>query len=409
MSNQSFVIVGTGQAGGWAARTLRDEGFEGRVVLVGEEDFPPYERPPLSKQVLLGEAPVETAFLWPEAELREKDVKLDLGRRVARINRTSRQVILDDGGLIPFDRLLLATGARARRLDVRGSRLPGVLYLRTIPDMLAIRERIPQARRVLIVGGGWIGLEVAAAARKLGAEVTVVEIADRVCSRAIPPTLSEFLHQIHEEHGVDIRCSTAVERFEGNDSLTGALLSDGTRVKAGIAVIGVGILPNSELAESAGLEVSNGIVVDELCRTSDPEIFAAGDVTNHPNPLLGRRVRLESWENAQNQGIHAARAMLERGQAYSEIPWFWSDQYDLNIQLAGLPESWDQHVIRGEIASRRFSLFYLQNGRLVGASGVNRGGDVRMARRLMQAGTVVTAEELADPRVKLQRLLRRKA
>ena len=363
MSDQTFAIIGTGQAGGWTAKTLRDEGFEGRVVLIGEEPFPPYERPPLSKEVLLGDAEEASTYLWPEGTLEGQDVELKLGARVAKIDRAAKSIAFDDGDTQSYDRLMIATGARVRRLDIPGADLDGVHYLRDIADTRAIRAGLSGDGRVLVIGGGWIGLEVAAAARKSGAEVTVVEAAERLCGRALTPELSAYVHEAHAAQGVDIRCDTGVERLEGNGAVARAVLSDGSALDISMAVIGVGVVPNSELAADAGIDVDNGIVVDELCRTSDPDVFAAGDVTNHPNPLLDRRIRLESWENAQNQAIAAAKAMLDKGEAYGEIPWFWSDQYDMNIQLVGLPAAWDEAVTRGDPASGQFIVFYLKDGR----------------------------------------------
>ena len=406
MTDQTYAIIGTGQAGGWTAKTLRDEGFEGRVVLIGDEPFPPYERPPLSKEVLLGDAEEASTYLWPEGTLEGQDVELKLGARVARIDLGSKTLEFDDGETLAYDRLMIATGARVRRLDIPGSDLDGVHYLRDIHDTRAIRAGLSSGGRVLVVGGGWIGLEVAAAARKSGAEVTVVEAAERLCGRALTPDLSAYVHERHAAQGVDIRCNAGIERLEGKGAVARAVLSDGSTLDITMAVIGIGIVPNSELAAEAGLDVDNGIVVDELCRSSDPDVFAAGDVTNHPNPLLDRRVRLESWENAQNQGIAAAKAMLDRGEPYSEIPWFWSDQFDMNIQLVGLPTDWDEAVTRGDPASGQFIVFYLKGGKIDGAAAINQGRDVRMAKRMMTAGITVAASDLADESVKLQKLLK---
>jgi len=405
--SRTFVIVGAGQAGGWGARTLRDNGFEGRVVLIGDEPHLPYERPPLSKSALLGESEVEDAFFWPRAEYDTLNIELRLGIGVEKIDRATRQVMLADGEAVPYDRLLLATGARPRELPVPGADLAGIHYLRAIADTLAIRGDMASDGPALVVGGGWIGLEVAAALRKQDRPVIVVEATDRLCARAVTPAFSDWLLALHRGHGVDVRLSTGVERFEGDGRLARAVLSNGETVACGLAVVGIGVVPNSELAEEAGLEVDNGVVVDDRGRTSDPDIFAAGDLTNHPNALLGRRVRLESWENAQNQAIAAAKAMLDAGEAYAEIPWFWSDQYDVNLQLIGLPQGWDSEVTRGDPAAGAFITFYLKDGRIDGAVAVNNGRDLRFARRLMQRGAVIPPEELADPEIKMQALLKR--
>ncbi len=406
-SSRTFVVIGAGQAGGWGARTLRDNGFEGRIVLIGDEPHLPYERPPLSKSALLGESEVEDAFFWPREEYDTLDIELRLGVRATAIERAAHQVALSDGETLSYDRLLIATGARPRLLPIPGADLAGVHYLRAIADTLAIREDIAQGGAALVVGGGWIGLEVAAALRKQDCAVIVVEFADRLCGRAVTPAFSDWLLELHRGHGVDVRLKCGVERFEGDGRLARAVLSDGETVACGLAVIGIGVLPNMELAEAAGLEIDNGVVVDDRGRTSDRDIFAAGDLTNHPNALLGRRVRLESWENAQNQAIATAKAMLDAGDAYAEIPWFWSDQYDVNLQLIGLPEGWDQEVTRGDPAEGAFLTFYLKDGRIDGAVAVNNGRDLRFARRLMQRGIAVPPEELADTSIKMQALLKR--
>ncbi len=405
-SGQNFAIIGGGQAGGWTAKTLRDQGFDGRIVLIGDETWIPYERPPLSKQVLLGEEPPESTYLWPAEMYDEAAIELRLGTAVASIAPADHAIALESGETIAYDRLMIATGGRARPLPVPGAELDGVHTLRGLDDTAAIRAGISPGARIFVVGGGWIGLEVAAASRKQGAEVTLVEAADRLCGRALTTDFSARLLDLHREHGIDIRLETSVERFEGDGKLARAILSDGTTVETGTAVIGIGLVPNVELAAEAGLAVDNGITVDEFGRTSDPDIFAAGDVTNHPNALLGRRIRLESWENAQNQAIAAAKSMLDAGEAYNEIPWFWSDQYDVNIQLAGLPGDTDRTVVRGDAEAREFVEFYLKDGRIEGAAAMNNPRDLRFARRLIQSKKQFDPAQLADPGIKLQALLK---
>ena len=406
-NDRTFVIVGAGQAGGWCAKTLRDQKFEGRIVMLGEEAYPPYERPPLSKQLLLGQMEPDKTKFWPDESWGQWNVEFRPNCRVSRIDRTVRAVETASGERIEYDRLMVATGSRPRTLPVPGADLPGVHTLRTIPDSLAIRERIRAGARVVVVGGGWIGLEVAAAARKQGAEVTVVEALDRLCARALAPDVSGWLLGLHRGEGVEVRLKASVARFEGDGALARAVLADGSAIPCTLAVVGIGIVPNAELAAEAGLAIDNGIVVDDRGRTSDPDIFAAGDVTNHPNAVLGRRVRLESWENAQNQGIAAARAMLDAGEPYAEVPWFWSDQFEMNIQLVGLPDKYDATAVRGAMTDNEFTVFYLAGGKLVGAAGVNTGRDVRFCRRLIQGGVTASPAELADPTVKLQALAKR--
>ncbi len=406
MSDPGIVVIGAGQAGGWAAKTLRDEGFEGRIVVVGEEPYPPYERPPLSKEVLLGKEPAESSYLWPEGSFDLWGVELRSGVAATGIDRTAKTVSLGDGETLAYDKLLIATGGRVRELPLEGTALGGVHYLRGIDDSAAIRGDLGEGASIVVIGGGWIGLEVAAAARMLGAEVAVVEALDMLCARALTPEIAAYLLKIHRGRGVDVRLGAAVEALTGDGRVSGVRLAGGETLAATAVVIGIGIVPNVELAEAAGLEVDNGIRVDALCRTSDPDIFAAGDVTNHPNGLLGRNIRLESWENAQNQGIAAARAMLGGDTPYCEIPWFWSDQYDVNIQLVGLPAGFDETVTRGERAEGSFVEFYIKDGRIDGAAAINSPRDIRFARRLMQAEKIVDPAALADPAVKLQALLR---
>jgi 3-phenylpropionate/trans-cinnamate dioxygenase ferredoxin reductase subunit len=409
-SGKIFAIIGAGQSGGWTAKTLRDEGFDGRIILFGDEPYPPYERPPLSKEVLLGDQPVESTYLWPEGSYDEWNVEMRLETRVASISPADHSLALDNGEAISYDRLMIATGGRARPLPVAGADLDGVHYLRAIADTMAIRAGISAAvsegSRIFVVGGGWIGLEVAAAARKQGAEVTLVEAMDQLCGRALTPEFAARLLKIHLDHGVDIRLNTSIGHFEGNGSLARAVLSDGETIDCATAVIGIGLIANTELAAEAGLAVDNGIVVDEFGRSSDPDIFAAGDVTNHPNALLGRRIRLESWENAQNQAIAAAKSMLDAGEAYNEVPWFWSDQYDVNIQLVGLPEDFDRTVLRGDPDAPEFIEFYLKDGRIEGAASMNNPRDLRFSKRLIQAQKIVDPDQLADPAVKLQAILK---
>ena len=406
-SDRQFVIIGAGQAGGWTAKTLRDQGFDGKIVLVGDERHPPHERPPLSKQVLCGDAEPEVCHLWPANQWAALNVDFRPGVKIANVHRTEHTVETSRGEKIPYEKLMIATGSRPRLLPTHGTQLKGVFYLRYVGDSLMIRERLVPGATVVIVGGGWIGLEVAAAAKKRGANAVVVEFADRLCARALSPDMSEAILDLHKKHGVDVRLKRSVTRFEGEGALERVVLNDGMEIATQCVVIGIGIEPNIELAAEADLEVENGIVVDETGRTSDPDIYAAGDVTNHPNALLGRRVRLESWENAQNQAIAAAKAMLGKPEPYAEIPWFWSDQYDANIQLVGLPERYDEVAVRGDRNGGTFTSFYLLGGKIVGVAGINTGRDVRFARRLIASGAAATVAQLSDPNVKLQSLAKK--
>lgn len=405
-TDQTYVIIGAGQAGGWGAKTLRDEGFDGRVVIIGDENFPPHERPPLSKEVLLGDAEKETCLLWPPGTLEDAGIEMRLGESVSSIAPDDHTLTLANSETIGWNKLLIATGGRARSLNVDGADLEGVFTLRTIGDAEDIRSGLSEGSTVLVIGAGWIGLEVAAAARKRGARAVVIEVADRVCARALTPEMSQWVHALHERNGVEIRLGTSFDHFAGDGKLERAVLTDGTDIGCDVAVIGIGLIPNTELAESAGLDIDNGIVVNETGRTSHPDIYAAGDVTNHPNSLLGRRIRLESWENAQNQAINTAKAMMGTEQPYAEIPWFWSDQYDANIQMMGLPEDWDETVTRGDRVLGEFVEFYLKNGEIQGATAINNPRDLRFTRRLMMSGKKFDASALADTDIKLQKLLK---
>jgi len=401
-----FVIIGASQAGGWIAKTLRAEGFKGRVVLIGEEKYLPYERPPLSKDALLGEAELDSTYFWPPETYPELNFETMLGVRATAIDRAAKQVTLDNGDVLAYDQLAITTGTRPRRLPIDGGDLAGVHYLRTMDDTLAIQADAKNGAVALIVGGGWIGLEVAATLSKLGCKSVVVEFADRLCGRAVTPEISAWMLDFHKGHGIDVRLNTGVERFEGDGALQRAILSDGDTIVCTLAVVGIGVLPNVEIAAEAGIEIDNGIKVDDLCRTSDPKIFSAGDVTNHPNALLGKRIRLESWENAQNQGIAAGKSMLDKGESYSEIPWFWSDQHDANIQMIGLPEAWDEVATRGDTGDNEFMTIYLKDSKIIGAISVNNPRDLRFAKRLMQAGKPVSATDIADTSIKMQALLK---
>ena len=403
MSTGTVVIVGAGQAGGWAAKTLRADGYAGRIVLVGAERHPSHERPPLSKAVLSGEAAPETTHLFKPGEHAALNLDFRANVRATRIDRAAKRVELSDGESVAYDKLILTTGGTARRLPVPGGDLPRVLYLRTIDDSLAIRAALGPGKRLVVIGGGWIGLEVAATARKLGTSVTVVEGLDRLCARTVPPAISAFLKTRHERAGVDIRLGAGVKAIEDGAKLV-VRLADGTALEADAIVAGIGLEPDVALAREAGLTVDNGILVDEQGRTSDPDVFAAGDCANTPLPCLGRRVRLESWANAQNQAIVAAKAALGQDARYDELPWFWSDQYDVNLQILGLPARWPEPVVRGDPASGSFSHFYLDGERIAAIVSVNAPRDLRAAKKLVQTAKPVSAASLADPAVQLQRL-----
>ncbi len=399
-----LVIVGGGQAAAQAVQSLRQQNFAGAITLVGEEPHPPYQRPPLSKKYLVGELARERLFLRPASFYADKAVALELGRRVEALEVGARRVRLDDGRTLAYDRLLLATGSRVRRLDVPGTALRGVHYLRTLADADAIVASLEPGARVLLVGAGYIGLEVAAVVRSRGHEVTVLEAADRVMPRTASPEVAAFYDACHRAAGVVLHYGAAVAAFRGAASVTAAETTDGRSFPCDAVVIGIGIVPNVELAAAAGLPCNNGIVVDEFARTADESVVAAGDCTNHPQPLLGRRVRLESVPNAVHQAKVAAATLLGTPTAYSEVPWFWSDQYDLKLQIVGLSQGHDEVVLRGEPATRSFAAFYLESGRLLAVDAVNSPREFAAGKKLVATRARIPREVLENPSVDLATL-----
>lgn len=388
----TFVIVGAGQAAAWACRTLRSEGYDGRLVLVGEEPLAPYERPPLSKEFLQGKQTAEKPVLKPEW-YPANGVELRLGRRATRIRDADRVLVLDDGEELAYDRLLLCTGARPRRFPDA----PGVHYLRTLEDASGLARAMRSGRRIAIVGAGFIGLEVAATARRLGLETLVVDPLEIPLLPIVGREVGQFIADVHRAEGVDLRLGERVTRLDGSKVVT-----DAGAYEADVVAAGIGVVPNVELAEGTGIVVDNGFVVDENCRTSVPEIFAAGDVASYPHPVLGERLRIEHWQNANAQGVVAARGMLGIAARVEDLPWFWTDQYDLNVQMVGHARRWDRVVLRG--TGRTFSAWYLEHGRVKMTLAVNRFKDLRPARELIRSGAAVSAEALADESVDLKSL-----
>ncbi|MEW9528396.1 NAD(P)/FAD-dependent oxidoreductase [Microbispora sp. NPDC049125] len=413
MSDQRvFVIVGAGLTGAKAAEGLREAGFTGRVVLIGEEAEPPYERPPLSKGYLLGNQPRDKAYVHEPAWYAEHDIELLLGVRATGLDPAGHTLTLDRHEPLRYDKLLLATGSRVRRLDVPGGELDGVRYLRTLPDADALIERLPHAGRVVVVGAGWIGLETAAAARSRGCEVTVVELDSAPLRRVLGDDMAAVFAGLHEAHGVEFRFGAGVREFRGDGGrLTSVALTDGTELPADLAIVGVGITPATELAEAAGLAVDDGVAVDAALRTSDPDIFAAGDVAAVAHPLLGRRVRVEHWSNALNGGTAAARSMLGEPVVYDRIPYFFTDQYDLGMEYSGwVPaDGYDEVVRRGDASvaegkAPEFVAFWVSEGRVLAGMNVNvwdvtEGIQARV--RAGHSGTTVDLAKLADQSVPL--------
>jgi 3-phenylpropionate/trans-cinnamate dioxygenase ferredoxin reductase subunit len=400
----AVVIVGAGQAGAQAAITLRQQGYTGAVTLIGEEGYVPYERPPLSKSFLAGDSALEKMFMRAPEFYAEHAIDLRLNTSAASIDRAAKTVRLSDGATLAYDKLVLATGGRVRRLDVPGSNLPQVKYLRTIADVLDYRDELRPGTRLAIVGGGYIGLEVAAVAVKRGCAVTVLEAMPLVLNRVVAPELSRFYQDVHAAAGVTIVTSAGVGGFEARGPAIDVACAGGRRFAADLVIVGIGIAPNVELAAAAGLAVDNGIVVDAFAATADPDVLAAGDCTNHPNATAGGRVRLESVQNALSQGKTAALSILGQRVPYDEIPWFWSDQYDLKLQMTGLSRPGDRVVIRGSMAERKFSVCYLRNGALVACHAVNQAKDFIQSKKLIAARAVVDPSRLADASLPLKDL-----
>ena len=376
----TYVIVGAGQAGSQAATTLREHGFAGRIVLLGAEADIPYMRPPLSKRFLGGEMGEEQVWLRAPAYYAAADIELKLGVRVVGIDAAAGRVHLGNGLRLGYDKLLLATGARPRRLEVPGAAGPNIHYLRNLDDAKALREAIVPGARLAIIGGGYIGLEVASTAVLAGARVRVLEREERVLNRVTTRPISRFFDEVHRAHGVDIRCGVRVSAFEGTDRLE-AILCGGARFEADIALVGVGSEPDTDLAREAGLACDDGILVDAHCRTSDPAIYAAGDCTRHPSTLAGRPLRLESVQNAVDQAAVAARNMCGEACAYDKVPWFWSQQYEYKLQTAGVSDGHDEVLERGDRSCGSFALLYRRRGVLIGADAVNLPGAFLAARR----------------------------
>lgn len=404
MNTATFAIVGAGQAGAWLAKTLRKQATDARIVLIGDEDAAPYERPPLSKEVLKGEAPPASMTVLTREAAAELNVELWLGETVTAIDRAARRVRCKSGRELAYDKLFLATGSRVRALRLPGIPADRVFYLRTSGDAARLREALERNQCVLVIGGGWIGLEVAAVARGMDKQVTVIEMGPRLCARAVPAVVSDYLLNLHRRHGVDVRIGTTATLAWNGTAIEATTGEGAAPIVADIVVVAIGIVPNVELAIDCGLAVDNGVEVDEFGRTSDPDIFAAGDVTNHPSRYSGTRERLESWDNAQNQAIAVARAALDGGEPYGEIPWFWSDQYDVNLQILGLPPAGVEPAQRGDPAEGACMWFFWRDGRIASAIAVNGPREIRIAKKWMHESRFPDPADVLDKSRKLQAL-----
>ncbi|KWX00126.1 FAD-dependent oxidoreductase [Carbonactinospora thermoautotrophica] len=403
-SDESIVIVGASLAGARAAETLREEGFAGRITLIGEEHERPYQRPPLSKGYLAGREDKSSIYVHEEDWYERNGVELVLGTRATAIDRAAREVELSDGRRIRYDKLLLATGASPRRLDLPGAELEGVYYLRTVEDSERIRNAIFGGGRFVIVGAGWIGLEVAAAACGYGAEVTIVEPQPTPLHGVLGPELGEVFAKLHRGNGVDLRLGESVTQLHSEGGkVTGVVTSSGDTLSAGAVIVGIGARPNTELAEAAGLPVDNGVVVDECLRTEDERIWAAGDVANYHNVVFGRRLRVEHWANAYDGGPAAARSMLRPGTVYDVVPFFYSDQYDLGMEYTGYAPAgtYDRIVYRGDVAGLEFIAFWLKDGRVRAGMNVNVWDVAEDIQKLIRSGRQFDPDRLADPDVPL--------
>jgi 3-phenylpropionate/trans-cinnamate dioxygenase ferredoxin reductase subunit len=399
---RTFAIVGAGLAGAKAAEALRAEGFDGRVVLLGAEPHRPYERPPLSKGYLQGSSDRDTVYVHPPDWYTEHQVELRLDTPVTAIHRRAHEIVTGDGSRLRYDKLLLTTGATPRRLPVPGADLDRVRCLRNLDDSDHLKSAFNPAAKVVIIGGGWIGLETAAAARTAGAEVTVLERAELPLLRVLGPRVAQVFADLHRDHGVDLRCQTTVKAIRpatSDPSSAGAvLLTGGTELEADVIVVGIGVTPNVELARSCGLNVDNGVLVNRHLVTSDNDILAAGDVANAYHPLLHRQLRVEHWANALHQPVIAAKTMLGETASYDRLPYFFTDQYDLGMEYTGYtdPDGHDQVVIRGDTTTREFIAFWLNNGRLTAAMNVNVWEATEPIRELIRSGAHVDASRLTD-------------
>ena len=401
---ERVVIAGAGHASGQVVASLRQHKFDGEIVLVGDEPYLPYQRPPLSKKFLAGELPAERLYVKPESFYDDPAITLQLGTSIAAIDREAKCLKIEDGEDITYDKLVISTGSRARPLPIEGTDLRRVHYLRNIADVDGIRDDMEAGRKLVIIGAGYIGLEVAAVAQQAGLNVTVIEMADRVMSRVVSPEISDFFQIEHTNQGVRFRLSTDISSLNGKKRVKSVTTSVGEKIPADLVVIGVGILPNTDLAKAAGLDVDNGIVVNDHCLTSDSDIYAAGDCTSHPNAIYDRRLRLESVHNAVEQARTAAANICGQDVSYAQVPWFWSDQYDLKLQIAGLSEGYDDVVIRGNPAERSFSCLYLRDGRLIAVDAINAPRDFVQSKQLIADHAKMAAEKLADPETPLKDL-----
>jgi 3-phenylpropionate/trans-cinnamate dioxygenase ferredoxin reductase subunit len=402
---ERIVIAGAGHAAGQLVASLKQQKFAGKIVLIGDEPHLPYQRPPLSKKFLAGELATERLFVKPPSFYDDPQIELRLDTRITKLDRNSKLLSTENGDDIAYDKLILALGSRVRRLSIDGADLDGVHYLRNIADVDRIRDELQRKKHAVIVGAGYIGLEVAAVTRQLGLEVTVVELADRVMSRVVSPEISDFYQIEHTNHGVKLRLSTGITAFRGDKCIEAVETEDGELIPAEFVIVGVGVLPNTELAVDAGLNVEDGILVNDQCQTNDPSIYAVGDCTRHPNGIYDRQLRLESVHNALEQAKTAVSNICGNEARYSEVPWFWSDQYDLKLQIAGLSTGYDDVVIRGNPADRSFACLYLKDSVLIATDAVNSPKEFVQSKALIASHAELDRDQLTDTDIQLKELL----
>lgn len=403
MQPEHCIIIGGSHAAAQVVSSLRLNKWEGKITLVSADSVLPYHRPPLSKSYLAGEKILEEILLRPPTFFEKSDVEVILGTRVTAIDRTNKTVRLDNNTDLPYTKLVITTGAKVRKIDIPGHNMPGVFYLRDLSDVDHIREFLGHVKDAVIIGGGYIGLEAAAALRSLGMNVTVLEALPRVLQRVTAPEVSAFYTRVHNEEGVNILTNASVQSIDGKYKVESVTCGDGQVIKADLVVVGVGVTPDIELAEQAGLTVDNGVVVDEYARTSDPDILAAGDCTSHYNPIYDRHLRLESVQNATDQSRVAANTICGKLEPYRALPWFWSDQYDLKLQIAGLSHGFDQVVLRGSAESgRSFAAFYYREGRLIAVDAINRPKEFMTCKKALAEQKTANPELVADESVDIQ-------
>ena len=400
-----IVVIGSGQAAIQTVMSLKRNEFTGSIKVIGEEDHLPYQRPPLSKDFLLEEYKPERVSLKKKEFYEENGVDLILGKRAESIDTILKEITLSDENKIRYNQLIIATGSRVRKLNVPGSDKKGIYYLRDLDDANALKQRLKKNKKMVIVGAGYIGLEVASVAASLGVEVTVIEMANRVMNRTVDPMISSYYQKLHESHGVKIHLDNGLKAFEGGDSVNAVLCSDGLMLEAELVVIGAGVLPNQEIAIEAGLECNNGIMVNEFGETSTAHVYACGDCTNHPNKGLNTRLRLESVHNAMEQSKTVANTIMGNKEPYDQVPWFWSDQYDHKLQLVGISGDHDEVVMRGLESEQKFLLFYLKNSELIAVNAINSSKEFLICRKLVANKVKISSDVIKDQSVNLNDLL----